>query len=431
MPPDITAIMQRAETLKMIKFPWLPLYQSLAMYILLRKQYFTIDHLKSPFLLNHVWDNTAGHAVHMSSASVLGQVMPNPYESFEFAPQVAQQESVYGDTFDFFKTVNQVMPTNLDLPKAGLMNALMECIIDLFIFGIGAIVVEECDDFATPIRFFSADAKVMSIDEDQYGNVDTVYIEKELSVVKIVEKYGYDNCSEAIRKAYDAKAFDEKHKVLHAIEPRRERNPLKLGTLDMPWSSVHIETETKHLLRESGYRELPVIVCRFWKNVSEMQGRSPAMDALPDIRALNSLVELFEKAGEMGLDPPKMIATEDILGAGKIPWGPGVDIPIHSSGRLGTGGKGAPPIELIQVVENPGWAIQRIQDLREQVQQYFLTQALLNPLGTYRKTLGEANIENDRNTYAIGPMLNRMLVELLVLLSIGRLIFFSERDTSE
>src|SRR5579875_1118319 len=411
MAPNVDRIIERNTKLKGMKQPWLPLYQALAMYVFLRKQYFTIDHLKAPFMLNLVYDSTAIHAAHMMAASLVGQIMPNPFESFEFVPQVAQQGDMDDDEYQFFMTVNEVMPAVLSLPDVGMMTSLLECILDMGVFGIGSLCVDETGDYAVPLRMYSADAKVMSVDEDQNGKVDTVYLEKMMRVGQVVEKYGYDNCSDQVKKMYDGQQLDAEIKVLQAIEPRRERNPLKLGNLDMKWSSVHVELDTKHVLKESGYNELPIIVARFWKQVNEIQGRSPAMDALPDIRAVNKLVELFEKAGEMGLDPPKMISSEDVLGAGKIPWGPGVDIPIHTSGRLGTDRRA--PIEIIQTVQNPSWATDRIADLRANIQEYFMIEYLTDLNNKSRQTLGEANIRNEKGMFITGSVLNRCLVELL------------------
>lgn len=411
MPPDIEKVIQRNEDLKSLKFPWLPLYQSLAMYVFLRKQYFTIEYLKTPFMLNLIYDSTAPHAAHMMAASLLGQILPNPYESFEFVPQVAQKGPIPQETYDMFENINQVMPHVLSMPEAGLANSMLECVTDAGVFGIGSVVVDEQEDYAVPVRYYSSDAKVMNIDENQYGKVDTVYLEKTMRVVQIVDKYGFDNCSLQIQALYKARKFDEERKVLQAIEPRRERNPMKFGSMDMPFQSVHLELETKHVLKESGYNEMPIVVTRFWKNVNETQGRSPAMDALCDIRAVNRLVELFEKAGEMGLDPPRMLSSEDVLGAGKIPWGPGVEIPLHFNSRLGT--DRMKPIEIIQTIENPSWAIQRIGDLRQNIKEYFLIEQLTDLNNTSRQTLGEANIRNEKSMFITGSVLNRFLSELL------------------
>ncbi|MDE2100166.1 MAG: hypothetical protein KGL39_23120 [Patescibacteria group bacterium] len=411
MPPNIDKILDRHKRLTDIKAPWLPLYQALAMYVILRKQYFTVDYLKTPFILNYVFDSTAVHAANILAASLMGQILPNPYESFEFVPQVAQDPSVEDDTYEFFQTVNQVMAHIMANPDAGLMTAIEECLRDMGIFGIGAVATDETNDLALPVRYTSVDAKVMSIDEDQYGRVNTIHLEKLMRVVQIVEKYGYESCSEVVQKKYDGLDFDAEMKVLQAIEPRRERNPLKLGNLDMPFASVHLELDQKHPLLESGYNENPITVARFWKNPNEVQGRSPAMSALADIRAVNKLVEMFEMAGEMGLRPPKMISSEDVLGAGKIPWGPDATIPVHYSGRMGT--DRIKPIEIIHAVDNPSWAVERIQNLQANIKEYFMVDYLTDLNNRSRQTLGEADIRNEKGMYITGSILNRCLVELL------------------
>lgn len=409
----VDAILKRHETLKREKQNWIAMYQALAQYCLLRKQYFTTDNTNGPFLLNRVFDSTAIHASHMMASSVLGQILPNPFESFEFVPQVAQAEAAYSDAWDMMINVNEVLPVNLALPEAGIMTAVHEVLHEAIIFGIGALACIETDDPRVPIKAKALDAKMMCIAEDENGQVDTVYMEKMYTVGKLVQQYGYANCSERVQKAYDsqdANKLDEKVKVLQAIEPRRERNPLKLGNQDMPFSSTHIEIDTKHCLLESGFNEMPIIVMRFYKNPDEVQGRSPAMDAMPDIRALNKLVEIFERAGEMGLDPPKMVSTEDVLGAGKMPWGPGVNIPIHSSGRLGSDRK---PIEPIITVQNPSWALQRMTELRDNIKTYFMLDILSDLSNTNRQTLGEAHIRNELRMFMTGPMLIRPLLELI------------------
>ncbi len=408
----VNRLVERNGELQALKTPWLPLYQSLAMYIFLRKQYFTIESLKSPFMLNHVYDSTPGNAAHFAASSIVGQVMPNPYASFEFVPMVAEDEDVYDDTYEFFETVNDVMPHILALPDSGATNALLECVLDMVVFGIGSVQVDDVpESFATPIRYRAADAKVMNIDEDRWGAVDTVYLNRELSVMKVVDQYGYENCSERVQSLYTSPSRNEKLKILHAIQPRLQRDPLKLGNLDMPYGSYHVELDTKHVMKEGGYNEMPVIVSRFWKIVGEMQGRSPAMDALPDIRALNKLVEMFERAGEMALDPPKLISSEDVLGAGKIPWGPGVDIPVHWNARMGT--DRMKPIELLQTTTNPQFALERIRDLREFISEAFMIKDLTDLNNTSRQTLGEANIRNELRLFKLGPILNRILTELL------------------
>lgn len=410
---DIQAVLQRHEVLKRKKEQWYPLYQALAHFVLMRKQYFTRDATAGPFLLNRVFDSTADHALHSMASSVLGQIWPNPFESFEFVPQVAQDEAVYSDSFEMMSTVNEILPANLALPEAGVMTAFHEAIIDAGLFGDGAIYTIETGDYRCPVKAKSIDAKTITYAENEHGQVDTVYMEKIYTLGQLVKKFGEKNVSAKSRTAYrDPKKLSDEIKVLHVIEPRLERNPLKLGNQDMAFASFHIEIDEKHVLLESGFNEMPVHVFRFWKSrPDDARGWSPAMTALADIRALNKLVEMFEKAGEMGLDPPKMVSSEDVLGAGKIPWGPGVSIPVHMSGRLASAG--IAPIQPIMTTSNPSWAIQRMQDLRANIQQYFMLDILSDLSNTSRQTLGEANIRNELRQFMVGPHLIRILLELV------------------
>lgn len=410
MPIDVKSILQRHESLKRVKQNWMPFYQALSQYVMMRKQYFTTEQNEGPFLLNKVFDSTALHAAHMMAASCLGQIWPNPFESFEFRPQIAQDEELFSDAFEMMNTVNDVMPTNLALPEARVMPSLLESFTDGIVFGTAALASIQTNDYACPVKIKPMDTKTMSIAENEYGEVDTVYMEKNFTVAKLVQRFGFFSVSDRIKKLYDEGKLEECVKVLHLIEPRRERNPLKLGVQDMPFASIIIEIDTKHVLEESGFEEMPITVFRFWQNVGEVYGRSPAMDAMPDIRALNKLVEMFERAGEMGLDPPKMISTEDVLGSGKPPWGPGAWIPVHASGRLGSD---RPPIETIGTVQNPSWAVQRITDLRDNVKEYFMLSILSDLNNTSRQTLGEANIRNELRMYMSAPPLVRMLLELV------------------
>lgn len=411
MAVDTKAIKQRHELLKQEKQRWLPLYELLSQYCFLRKQYFTSDaNTEGPFLFNKTFDSTAIHAAQMMAASILGQIWPNPFESFEFVPQVAQDEAVFSDAYDMMNTVNTVMPVNLANEQAGVFSALHEIIMDLAVYGTAAAAVIETGNLACPVVLRALDAKQLTFAENEHGGVDSVYIERNYTVGQLVQKFGYDSVSRKVQKAYDEAKLQDKVKVLQAIEPRRERNPLLLGSQDMPFASVHFEVDGDHVLLESGFNEMPILVVRFWKNTGETLGRSPAMGALSDIRALNKLVEMYEKAGEFMLDPVKMISTEDILGASKIQWFPGANIPVHRSGRLGSD---RPPIEPVQTSQNPGWATQRISDLRDSIKQYFMLDVLSDLSNTSRQTLGEANIRNELRMFMTGPMLIRVLTELI------------------
>lgn len=407
---DIEALLQRYSKLKNELDMWVPTYEILSQYILMRKQNFRHDKGPGPFMFNFTYDGTAVNAARVMAASMFGQVWPNPFESFQFTPEVAQSGGFYeDDTLEFFQDVNDVTATQLARPEAGFMTALQEAILDLIIYGTAFIQVIATGDVRQPLRFRALDARSIVIDEDEAGFIDTAYILDRLTVRSVVAKYKYKNVSQDVQTKWDNQKFDEEIQVLQIIEPRLERNPFRFGVLDMPFASVHVELNKKHELKESGFMEMPVVGARYTKNPGEKYGRSPGMDAIPDIRELNKAVETYTKAGGMALNPPRMISTEHVIGGYPV-WKEGAWIPIHATGRIGSD---RPPIEPAITIGNPGWARERIVDLREQVQSHFMLDRLTDLNNRSRQTLGEADIRNDLRQHITGPVLSRVLTELV------------------
>ena len=105
---------------------------------------------------------------------------------------------------------------------------------------------------------------------------------------QLVGEFGLENVSNTVRNAYTSNKLGQWFTVLHCIEPRRERDLSKRDNKNMPWCSVYIELgqqETK-VLRESGFKDFPVLAPRWSLAGGDIYGSSPGMDALGDIKQL-------------------------------------------------------------------------------------------------------------------------------------------------
>ncbi|GAJ24327.1 unnamed protein product, partial [marine sediment metagenome] len=196
---------------------------------------------------------------------------------------------------------------------AGLTVALTEYMKDQGSFGTSGIATFENPKGPLPIRYKAWDVKTMNIDENQDGFVDTIYNEIELNPRKAVLEYGINNVSAKTRDLFNS-GKTAAIKILHAIEPRLDADPLKFGNKDMPIASIHIEVVGEKILRESGFEEMPVLVSRFSKALGEIYGRSPGMAALSDIIELNAIWEAVTLAIEKNLDPPLGVLSDSDLG---------------------------------------------------------------------------------------------------------------------
>lgn len=137
-----------------------------------------------------------------------------------------------------------------------------------------------------------------------HGLIDTVYREFELTAEQLVSEFTLDKVSDKVKTAYEKKP-DTKFTLVHAIYPRSK--DLVKGEAgqrvakSMPFASVTIEANSKHVLRELGYEEFPCIVSRFKKLPSSHYGIGIMALALPDAITANQIMKMSLQAVELNL----------------------------------------------------------------------------------------------------------------------------------
>ena len=174
-------------------------------------------------------------------------------------------------------------------------NAMGVLYEELAVFGTAALCILE--DYEDVARFYTCTAGEYWLATSSRGVVDTHYRRFPLTIAALVGQYGLANVSAASREAFARGELDREVMVVHAIEPndRRAAAAFEGGAPDaanMAWRSVHYEAgaadEQRPLLRLGGYRRFPVMCPRWHQTGNDAYGRSPAMDALPDVKALQS-----------------------------------------------------------------------------------------------------------------------------------------------
>lgn len=128
------------------------------------------------------------------------------------------------------------------------------------------------------------------IASDNLGRVNTLYREWDMTVESMVAEFGEKNVSRSVRDLYNKGNYDDWITVVHAIEPRKDRDYGKQDSLNMPWASCTFEAgESKEdvYLRESGFKEFPGRVSRWDLSGGDIYGTScPGIDALRAIEQL-------------------------------------------------------------------------------------------------------------------------------------------------
>lgn len=385
---DVESLLQRNKELKNEKSLWNNHYQIIGEYIRLRKQQFTVEMTPGGFLVDDIFDTTAPEANVKMAAAFMGLMWPNGAKSIRIIAPYGVVETP--EIKKYYKEVTKRLSLAMDSPKSGLSTALDEYGQDQGAFGTCGIAIMPKDDLDHPISYKVWDVKTMAIDENNDGFIDTVYNEKKMTVRQVVQEYGLKKCSERVRGLYKDRKFYEYITVLHIVEPRSTFNTKKKNNQNMPIASIHIDVEAKHVMRDSGFVEMPIVVARFSKVPTEKYGRSPAMLALPDILELNAVRESKMLATEKNLDPSLIVYDDGTMGGAEIDTSPGSVTVISVSGRVSN----TKPVEPLYTVGEMQSTKEHIVYLSESITSKFYIDRLLDLNNEVRMTLGEAQIRN-------------------------------------
>ncbi len=405
-------VLGKHRTLKDLKTPWLDQFQLVGEYVNNRKQNFIEVNEEGAFLTRDIFDNTAGKNLQIMASALVGALWKNGAQSIQVVPARGIDDGQI--TKEYFEFFTEETADTLDAPESGFLTSLEEYMGDQGGFGTSGIAAFEntnplkMED--TPIIYRAWDVKTMSIAEGEDGFVDTVYNERRMTIAQAVKKFGFNSLSEKSKDLFlKGKGHTDKINVLHAIEPRIDRDPTKFGNRNMPVSSMVVEMDSEHQILESGFQEMPVIIARFIKLLGETYGRSPSMAGLPDAIELNAIWESLTIAVEKLVDPPLGILDDGQLSS-IIDTSAGALNVFNTSGRL----QNRDPVFPIFTVGELKSVEALIDKLTESLANHFFIDRLLDLNNETRMTLGEAQIRNELRAASLGSIFTRQIVELFI-----------------
>lgn len=390
--------LKRYEKGKTRKTRWLDIWQYCGKYVHTRKQNFTEVHDEGAFLHEDLFDSTAPKANRKMAAALMGLLWQSGGKSIRIHP--TRQMKVDEEVKAYFSEISKNIADALDDPRAGLTLALEEYMNDQGCFGTSGVGCFEGDE--SDLRFEAWGVDEITIEEGEHGFVRTIYREFQLPVSRAVEEYGLENLSEATKKAYEELRMSEMVKFLHIISPNKDEK------MERAFMSTHVELEARQVVKEHGFFEMPVAVSRFYKRRNEIYGRSPAMEALPDILELNATKEARISAIEKSLDPPLGVYDDSVLGNEEIDTSAGGINVFATSGRIANQN----PIFPLFTVETIREADKSIEDLMQSINEHFNIDRLLDFNNETRMTLGEAQMRQQIRSEALGALFSRQQNEL-------------------
>ncbi len=291
---------------------------------------------------------------------------------------------------------------------------------DLVIFGTAVMIIYE--DFDNVINCFNPCLGEYYLDIDQQWLPRIFYREFTMNVDQLVREFGIENCSASIQRLYKegGASLTRELVVAHGIEPNDDGREygvdpkFKFREVYWEWAGTASPqggaAAIPGILRKRGYHEQPHMAVR-WDLVSnDAYGRSPGMDALPDVKQLQLETKRKAQAIDKHVNPP-MVADIQLKNqpASLLPGGI-----TYISGMVSAGRTGFAPVYTVQPEINE--MKEDLMEVRERIKDIFFNK-LFQTISQYETrsnvTATEIDARRSESMIMLGPVLERLNYEFL------------------
>ena len=207
----------------------------------------------------------------------------------------------------WFEQVDKIMFSERYSPRARFGTMAHEHYMSLGAFGTGPMFIDKAP--MGPLLYKACHIGQVCFSENAWGVIDTVHREFNLTARQAVQKFKKDRLPSKIVSAAE-KSPDAQFTFVHCTKPNDERDRGKRDYSGMPWASYYFTLQDPTIVEEGGYNSFPWAISRYVTAPSETYGRSPAMQALPDIKILNEAMKVTHGQWHQALDPPWLTADD-------------------------------------------------------------------------------------------------------------------------
>jgi hypothetical protein len=389
-------IIEKYETLKAQRSTWEDHWQDIADYFLPRKSNITVRRTKGDKRHDQLYDGTATHALELLSASLNGMLTNtiSPWFVLKFRNEAVNQDDEANEWLESSAKIMQQV-----FARSNFQQEVFEMYHELLAFGTSAMFIT--DDVKDDLRFKTIHISEIFITENEKGMVDCLVRKFHLKNKNIPAMYPDAVLPRSLEQAIQNKPYDDSI-IIHSVHP--SDNPMGYDNKDnMDFISCHVHQETGTILREGGFKEFPYVVPRYLKSSSnEIYGRSPAMNALPDTKMLNTMCKTTIKAAQKQIDPPLMVPDDGfILPIRTVPGG----LNFYRSGTRER-------IEPLNIGSNNPLGIQMEEQRRKAIRENFFVDQLMTVQGQ-NMTATEVLQRTEEKMRLLGPVLGRLQSEFL------------------
>ncbi len=367
-------------------------------------RYFLQDRNKGERRNKDIYDSTATRALGVLAAGMMAGMSSPARRWFRLASS-DQDLMEYAPVRKWLDDAGDVL---LDVfARSNTYRVLHSLYEEMAAFGTGcAMVFHDYDDL---IRLYPQTVGEFYLGQSNRYQVDTLYREFQMQTGPLVQEFGYKNVSKTCQALYDRNILDEWATVLHAVQPRKERDIAKRDNKNFKFESIFMEVDADSdmILRESGFEMFPALTPRWIVRGGDVYGSdSPGMTALGDILQLQDDQLKKAKGIDYQADPPLQVPTalkgsEDLLPGGISYYDPAAP----------TGGiRSAFEVQL-----NLQHLLEDIIDVRGRINSAFFVDLfqMISQSDRRQITATEVERKHEEKLLVLGPVLERSQNEVL------------------
>jgi hypothetical protein len=367
-------------------------------------RYFLQDRNKGERRNKDIYDSTATRALGVLAAGMMAGMSSPARRWFRLASS-DQDLMEYAPVRQWLDDAGDVL---LDVfARSNTYRVLHSLYEEMAAFGTGcAMIFHDFDDL---IRLYPQTVGEFYLGQSNRYQVDTLYREFQMQTGPLVQEFGYANVSKTCQALYDRNILDEWTTVLHAVQPRKERDVAKRDNKNFKYESIFMEVDADSdmILRESGFEMFPALTPRWIVRGGDVYGSdSPGMTALGDILQLQDDQLKKAKGIDYQADPPLQVPTalkgsEDLLPGGISYYDPAAP----------TGGiRSAFEVQL-----NLQHLLEDIMDVRGRINSAFFVDLfqMISQSDRRQITATEVERKHEEKLLVLGPVLERSQNEVL------------------
>lgn len=348
-------------------------------------------------------DSSGEHAAEMLASGLHGLVADPGSVFFRLRHPDRSKERDH-DANVWLERATTVLLDIFAAPRSQFLTSTHEAILEIVVFGAGTVI---CYDRPGDLPLFeSVPLSETYLDVGAAGMTDTVYRRRRMTARQAHLQWG-DKAGPTVTKAMAAKAPGTLVDILHAIEPRADRERRRRGrsNRDMPYRSTWVSITDKHTIEESGFREFPAPTGRWVRRPGEVYGRGPGLKTLADVKLAQRAKASWIQSAELTGLPPLLIADDGVMG--DILWQP---LALNYTRRDLLGQQRA--IEPLMTGARPDVNEAMLAMLRQSVEENFYV-PLMRSLREKRGTATEAMLVVQEARQLLWPFVGRIMTELL------------------